>query len=47
MTKIPGGVLPYICHTYLSEIRSRVRIWRAGHHIPTTNSQEYLPGLVS
>ena len=33
-TKIPRGVLSYLPYRYWSEIRSRVRIWRAGKHIP-------------
>ena len=45
ITKIPGEVstplhLPY---RYLSKIRSRVRIWRAGQHTPTTIYQELPP----
>ena len=52
--KIPGGKRPYVClfefwhwsetrENELSLVWNSVRIWRAGRHNPTVNSQEYPP----
>ena len=40
----PRGNTPlHLPYRYLSKIRSRVRIWRAGQHTPTTKYQECPP----
>ena len=44
----PSGSTPlHLPYGYWSEIRSRVRIWRARQHTPTTNSQEYPPPRIT